>query len=206
MNAFPLSRPARIAVFASGRGSNLQSIIDAFPVGHDLATVALVISNKENAGALKKAAAGHIPARYIPFGRDREAFEREAITEIEAAGIDLICLAGFMRVLSASFVKRFAGRIINIHPSLLPAFPGLDAQGQALRAGVTESGCTVHFVDAGVDSGPVILQRSVPVYPEDDAELLAARILQEEHVAYPQAIRDVLTAKVSFAQAAEVTK
>ena len=137
---FPLNRPARLAVLASGRGSNLQALVAAFPPGDPLASVVLVLSNKRAAGALSFAEAKGIRACAIPFGSDRDRFEREVTALLGASKIDLICLAGFMRVLSPAFTARYAGRILNIHPSLLPAFPGLHAQRQALAAGVNESG------------------------------------------------------------------
>lgn len=189
---FPLGRSARLAVFASGRGSNLRSLASAFPPEHPLASVALVVSNKAEAGALEYARAKGIPAHYIPFGDNRTGFERAAVRLLETERIDLICLAGFMRVLSADFVNRYAGRILNIHPSLLPHFPGLHPQQRALDAGVSETGCTVHFVDAGVDTGPAILQQRVPVLLDDDVDTLSARILEAEHRAYPEAVRRVL--------------
>ena len=133
-----------------------------------------------------------VAALHLPFGRDRAAFEAAAATELEAAGVDLVALAGFMRVLSPAFVEAWRGRLLNLHPSLLPAFPGLHAVRQALAAGVDRSGCTVHFVDAGVDTGPVILRRAVPVLPGDDEASLQARIQVEEHLAYPAAVRVVL--------------
>ena len=190
---FPLARPARLAVFASGRGSNLAALLEAFPPQHPLASVHLVISNRAEAGALERAQTAGVKAVHIPFGRDRESFEQEAVGVLGSADTDLICLAGFMRVLSPVFVSRYEGRILNIHPSLLPAFPGLRAVERALGAGVSESGCTVHFVDAGVDTGSVIVQRRVPVYEGDTVEALGARILTEEHQAYPEAVRRVLS-------------
>ncbi len=190
---FPLARPARLAVFASGRGSNLAALLEAFPPEHSLASVCLVVSNRAEAGALERARTAGVEAVHIPFGRDREGFEREAVRALGSSNIDLICLAGFMRVLSPVFVARYEGRILNIHPSLLPAFPGLRAVERALEAGVSESGCTVHFVDAGVDTGSVIVQRRVPVYEGDTVEALGARILTEEHQAYPEAVRRVLS-------------
>ena len=189
---FPLSRPARLAVFASGRGSNLAALLEAFPPEHSIASVHLVISNRAEAGALERARTAGVEAVHIPFGNGREEFEREAAGVLESAHIDLICLAGFMRVLSPMFVARYPGRILNIHPSLLPAFPGLRAVERALEAGVGESGCTVHFVDAGVDTGPIIVQRRVLVRADDTADTLAASILAEEHRAYPEAVRRVL--------------
>lgn len=190
---FPLERPARLAVFASGRGTNLRSLLAAFPVSDPLASLVLVLSNKSDAGALPLARHHGVPAYAVAFGRDRDGFEREAGRLLGEFGVDLVCLAGFMRVLSPAFAQRYAGRLLNIHPSLLPAFPGLYAQRQALAAGVPESGCTVHFVDAGVDTGEAVVQRRVPVLPGDSEETLAERILIEEHLAYPEAVRLVLT-------------
>lgn len=200
---FPLNRPARLAVFASGRGSNLQSLVTAFPPGDSLASVQLVISSRAGVGALELAAAHGVPAYSFPFpsrkrdpyGHARTAFEAAATEHFKASRIDLICLAGFMRIFSPEFSARWRGRILNVHPSLLPAFPGLQPHKQALSAGVGTSGCTVHFVDAGVDTGAVILQRPVPVYPDDTEATLAARILPEEHQAYPEAVRQVLTGR-----------
>ena len=209
---FPLGHPARLAVFASGGGSNLKAILDAFPAGHKLASVRLVLSDKVGVGALKRAGAKGVPAFYHPFpsrrrdpdGRGREAFERFAEGHLRNGHIDLICLAGFMRILSPSFNVRWAGRLLNIHPSLLPDFKGLHPQRQALRAGRTEAGCSVHFVDAGVDTGQVILQRRVPVLSGDTEETLGARILEQEHQAYPAAIRSVLTGAVRYAAQSEL--
>lgn len=189
---FPLGRPARLAVFASGRGTNLQSLLHAFPAGHELASVVLVVSNRPDALALERARAAGVEAVHAPWP-NRAAFEAAANGLLADHGVDLVCLAGFMRLLSAGFTERWAGRLVNVHPSLLPAFPGLDAHGQAIAAGVKESGCTVHLVDAGVDSGPVILQRKVPVLPGDDADTLAERVLAAEHEAYPAALRLLLT-------------
>lgn len=204
----PLDRPAHLAVFASGRGSNLDAILQAFPAESSLAHVRLVISNVADAGALKKAEAQGIAAYHHAFpirkndkdGQGRAAFEKEVQTRLETHAIDLICLAGFMRLFSAEFNALWRGRMLNIHPSLLPAFPGLHPQQQALKAGVGESGCSVHFVDAGVDTGPVILQRRVPILPHDTEESLAARILEQEHIAYPEAIAKVLRGDVRYAE------
>lgn len=189
---FPLGRAARVAVFASGRGSNLQSLLRAFPPGDALASVVLVVSNRPDAPALERAREAGVTAVHVPWPK-RAAFEAAANERLAEQAVDLVCLAGFMRLLSAEFTERWAGRLINVHPSLLPAFPGLDAHGQAIAAGVRESGCTVHLVDSGVDSGPVILQRKVPVLPGDDADTLAERVLAVEHVAYPTAVRLLLT-------------
>lgn len=198
MTPFPLERPARIAVMASGRGSNLEALLRAFPPDDPIGRVTLVLSNRATAGALGVARRYGVEARHVPFP-DREAFERGARRALSEAGADLVCLAGFMRILSPTFVGAYAGRILNIHPSLLPAHRGLHAQRQALEAGVSESGCTVHFVDAGVDTGAIVVQRRVPVSPDDDEESLSARILVEEHRAYPDAVRRVLTGRAQAA-------
>ncbi len=189
---FPLGRTARLAVFASGRGTNLQSLLRAFPAGDGLASVVLVVSNRPDAPALDRAREAGVTAVYVPWP-NRAAFEAAANDLLVEQAVDVVCLAGFMRLLTAGFTERWAGRLVNVHPSLLPAFPGLDAHGQAIAAGVSESGCTVHLVDAGVDSGPVILQRRVPVLPGDDADALAERVLAVEHEAYPAALRLLLT-------------
>jgi phosphoribosylglycinamide formyltransferase-1 len=206
---FPLPRTARLAVLASGRGSNLASLLQAFPprgeagyadapeepVRRPPGRVALVVSNVPEAAALARAHAAGVATRTIPWRRgegDRAGFEAAVQRDLDAHGIDLVCLAGFMRILSAGFTSRWAGRIVNVHPSLLPAFRGLHAQRQALRAGVRESGCTIHLVDAGVDTGRVLLQRRVPVLPDDTEQLLAERILAAEHTAYPEAVRRLL--------------
>jgi phosphoribosylglycinamide formyltransferase-1 len=193
--AFPLPRAARIAVLASGRGSNLASLLAAFPPDDPLGRVAQVVVNVPGAGAIQRAAAAGVPAATVPWTRDagdRDGFERETQRLLDRAGVDLVCLAGFMRILSPAFTDRWRGRILNIHPSLLPAHRGLHPQRRALAAGDRESGCTVHQVDAGVDTGEVVLQRRVPVLPDDDEAALTARILVEEHRAYPDAVRVVL--------------
>ncbi len=194
MAGFPLDRPARIAVFASGRGSNLAALLRAFPLGEPLGSVRLVISNKAAAPALERARAAGVEALFVPY-ETAEAFERRCSEALDGAGIDLVCLAGFMRILSPAFVRHFRGRLLNIHPSLLPAFRGLHAQRQAIEAGARESGCTVHFVDEGVDTGSIVLQRPVPVLPTDTEAALAERIRAEEHVAFPEAVRLVLTGR-----------
>ena len=200
MSRFPLGRTARIAVLASGRGSNLEALLRAFPCdprdGGALGAVRLVLSNREGAPALAKARAAGAEARYIAYDR-REAFDAEAIAALEDVDADLVCLAGFMRILSPSFVRRFRGRLLNIHPSLLPAHRGLHAQRQALEAGDRRSGCTVHFVDEGVDTGRVVVQRDVPILPGDTEESLAERIRVQEHRAFPEAVRLVLTGEVT---------
>ncbi len=200
---FPLGRRARLAVFASGRGSNLAALMAAFPPAHRRASpavdasVVLVVSDRRDAGALVLAREAGVRAVHIPFGRDREGFEEAAQRELEQHGVDLIALAGFMRVLSPAFTGAWRGRLLNVHPSLLPAFPGLHAVRQALAAGVDRSGCTVHFVDAGVDTGPVIVRREVPVLPGDDEAALQARIQALEHEAFPAAVRAVLRGEAS---------
>jgi phosphoribosylglycinamide formyltransferase-1 len=181
----------RVAVLASGRGSNLQSMLAA-AAGDDFpARVVLVMSDRERAPALERAARAGVPAAFLnpkDFA-DRPAFDAALIELLEDARAELVCLAGFMRILGAAFVRHFAGRVMNIHPSLLPAFPGLTAPRQALAYGVKVSGVTVHFVDEGVDTGPIIVQSAVPVLDTDTEESLASRILVEEHRLYPEAIR-----------------
>ncbi len=179
-----------IGVLISGRGSNLQAIIDSIERRELVARISVVISNKAEAQGLERARRHGIEALIIPSkGRPREEFEREVGDELERRGVELVCLAGFMRVLSPYFVRRFKNRIMNIHPALLPSFPGEDAQRQAFEHGVKVSGCTVHFVDEGVDTGPIIVQIPVRVEEDDTVETLAARILEQEHRAYPSAIR-----------------
>ena len=198
--AFPLPRPARLAVFASGSGTNLQALLDAFPpTGDDpLARVVLVISDRRSARALERARNAGAVAEHVGYPRrpdgalDRPAFESTALALLEEHRVDLIALAGFLRIVSPGFVAAWSGRLLNVHPSLLPAFPGLHAVRQALDAGVRQVGCTVHFVDAGVDTGPVIVQRTVGVVAGDTEESLQARVQREEHEAYPEAVRRVL--------------
>ena len=184
----------RLGVLISGRGSNLQAIIDALATDRLRATVAIVISNVADAGGLDRARAAGIDTLVIPHGesRTRADYDGRLINALREQAVDLVCLAGFMRLLGPTFVDAFPNRILNIHPSLLPAFPGLDAQRQAFEHGVTVSGATVHFVDAGLDAGPIVLQAAVPVLPDDTADTLAARILEAEHRIYPEAIQRVL--------------
>ena len=176
----------------SGKGSNFVAIADACASGIVPAEVALVLSDVAEAGMLARAQERHIPARFIPPGKFRtkldEQAERAYVEELRAAEVDLIVLAGFMRVLKDAFLRAFAGRIVNIHPSLLPSFPGLVAWQQALVHGVRVTGCTVHFVDAGVDAGPIIGQQTVPVLDDDTAETLHQRIQVAEHALYPQCV------------------
>jgi phosphoribosylglycinamide formyltransferase-1 len=183
----------RLAILLSGRGSNFEAIADRIVKGFLEAEIAVVISNRPEARGLAVASERGIHAVVLPSkGLDREAYDRSLLEELRKYDVDLVCLAGYMRLLSAGFVREFAQRILNIHPSLLPAFPGLDAQHQALEYGVKLSGCTVHFVDEYLDAGPVLLQAAVPVYDDDTEESLSARILKEEHRIYPEAIRIVL--------------
>jgi phosphoribosylglycinamide formyltransferase-1 len=183
----------RLAILLSGRGSNCEAIADRIAKGLLEAEIAVVVSNRPEARGLAVARERGIHAVVLPSkGLDREAYDRGLLEELRKYDVDLVCLAGYMRLLSAGFVREFAQRILNIHPSLLPAFPGLDAQHQALEYGVKLSGCTVHFVDEYLDAGPVLLQAAVPVYDDDTEESLSARILKEEHRIYPEAIRIVL--------------
>lgn len=176
-----------LGILISGRGSNLQALIDACAAPDFPAKIALVISNKADAAGLERAKRAGIATAVISH---REAdFEARLDTALRAAGVELVCLAGFMRVLSGPFVARWHDRIINIHPSLLPAFPGLDTHRRALEAGVMETGCTVHYVSEEVDAGPIILQERVPVLPGDSEASLAARVLEAEHRIYPRALR-----------------
>ena len=182
----------RVGVLASGRGSNLQALLDASARPGYPAEVVLVISDRERAAALDRARAAGVEALFVnpkDFG-DREAFDLALVREFTARGVGLVCNAGYMRILSVAYVRAFAGRAMNIHPSLLPAFPGLHAQRQALEHGAKVTGVTVHFVDDGpVDTGPIILQASVPVQAGDTEDSLSARILAEEHRLYPEAVR-----------------
>jgi phosphoribosylglycinamide formyltransferase-1 len=176
-----------LGILISGRGSNLQALIDACAAPEFPAEIALVISNKADATGLDRAKQAGIASAVVSH-RDAD-FEARLDTALRAAGVELVCLAGFMRVLSGAFVARWHDRIINIHPSLLPAFPGLDAHRRALDAKVTETGCTVHYVRDEVDAGPIILQQRVPILPGDTEASLAARVLQAEHRIYPEAVR-----------------
>jgi phosphoribosylglycinamide formyltransferase-1 len=186
----------RIAILISGRGSNMLALSDAVNEGKiPNAEIAIVISDKGDARGLQLAQDRGIETRVVERrGRSREEHEREIISILRERQVDLVCLAGYMRLLSPCFVEAFRGRILNIHPSLLPAFPGLDAQRQALEHGVKVSGCTVHFVDETLDGGPIIVQRAVPVMEGDTVETLSARILEQEHRLYPEAVRLVLAA------------
>jgi phosphoribosylglycinamide formyltransferase 1 len=184
----------RLAILISGRGSNMVALADAVRDGSiPNAEIAIVISDKSGAAGLASARARQIETMVIERGkRTREEHEREVIAALNAREIDLVCLAGYMRILSSEFINEYRGRILNIHPSLLPSFPGLDAQQQALSQGAKVSGCTVHFVDETLDGGPIIAQRQVAVREGDTAESLAARILVEEHKLYAEAVKIVL--------------
>ena len=184
----------RIGVLLSGRGSNFEALADSVTGGLiPGAEIALVLSNREGALGIEKAKARGIETRVIPSkGLEREVYDRQVVAALREKQVDLVCLAGFMRLLSPYFVAAFPNRILNIHPGLLPAFPGLEAQRQALEYGVKFSGCTVHFVDEKLDAGPIILQAIVPVRDDDTPDSLSDRILKEEHRIYSQAVRIVL--------------
>lgn len=184
----------RIGVLLSGRGSNFEALAESVAAGRiPNAEISVVISNREDAPGLEKARVRNIPARAIPSkGLEREAYDRKVVAALQESRVDLVCLAGYMRLLSPHFVAAFPQRILNIHPSLLPAFPGLEAQRQALEHGVKFSGCTVHFVDENLDAGPIILQAAVQVENRDTPETLSDRILREEHRIYSEAVRIVL--------------
>lgn len=185
---------ARIAVLISGRGSNMIALADAVRAGDiPRGQIVVVISDQSNAAGLNRAAAQGIETLVVERrGRKREEHDREIVAALQERRVDLVCLAGYMRVLSAEFLDSYRGRILNIHPSLLPSFPGLDAQKQALELGAKFSGCTVHFVDETLDGGPIIDQREVIVDPADTVATLSARILEQEHELYPAAVNKVL--------------
>jgi len=186
----------RLGVLISGRGSNFEAIADSVAggtLGSLGAEIAVVISNRADARGLETARARGLNAVCLPSkGLDREVYDRTLAAELHKNGVDLVCLAGFMRLLSAGFIREFPNRILNIHPSLLPAFPGLDAQHQALAHGVKITGCTVHFVDEDLDAGPILIQAAVPVRDDDTEETLSARILTQEHRIYAEAIGIVI--------------
>jgi phosphoribosylglycinamide formyltransferase 1 len=189
----------RVAVLISGRGSNMSALIEAARQADFPAEIAMVIANRADAGGLERAAAAGIPALAIeskPFGKDRAGFEAVLQSALDQHRVELICLGGFMRLFTAEFVQRWYGRMLNIHPSLLPSFPGLDPQGQALRAGVKISGATVHFVIPQTDAGPIVMQGAVAVRDDDTPETLAARILAIEHRIYPEALRLLASDKI----------
>jgi phosphoribosylglycinamide formyltransferase-1 len=188
----------KLGILLSGRGSNFLAIADNIAAGRiPCAEIAVVISNRADAPGIEAAHQRKLNALVIPSqGKPREQHDREVVTALKAAGVELVVLAGYMRLLSPWFIHQFPNRIVNIHPALLPAFPGLDAQKQAFEYGVKVSGCTVHFVDEKLDHGAIIVQRTVPVLPDDDEHTLAARILEQEHVAYSEAIRILVEGKL----------
>jgi phosphoribosylglycinamide formyltransferase 1 len=189
----------RVAILISGRGSNMAALIEAARVEDFPAEIVVVVSNRADAGGLEKAAAYGIPTLVVeskPFGRDRAAFEAVVQSALDQHRVDLVCLAGFMRLLTTEFVQRWYGRMLNIHPSLLPSFPGIDPARQALEAGVKISGATVHFVIPETDAGPILMQGAVAVCDDDTPDMLAARILGIEHRIYPEALRLVASGRI----------
>ena len=197
-----------IAVLVSGRGSNLQAIIDSIERKELDVNLSVVISNKKEAMALERAKKNGIktifidPTAYL----NSQEYDKELIKKLRELSIDLVCLAGYMRILSKEVIQSFDRKIINIHPSLLPAFPGLNAQKQAIKYGVKFSGCTVHFVDSGIDTGPIIMQTAVPVYDNDDEKSLSKRILEQEHYLYPKAIKMIRENKINLSGRTVVRK
>lgn len=181
----------KLGVLVSGGGTNLQAIIDSCRDCRIPAEIALVVSNNPQAGALERCRQAGVPARVIDNREfpDRESFDAAVVEALRSAGVELVCLAGFLRLISSTFLEAFPGRVMNIHPALLPAFPGLHVQRKALDYGARFTGCTVHFVDAGLDTGPIIIQAVVPILDDDDEDTLAARILRQEHLVYPRAIQ-----------------
>lgn len=192
------AKKARLAILISGRGSNMVALADSIRAGLiPNAEVAVVLSDQAKASGLVKAAERGIETLVIErHGRQREEHDREIVAALHMRKIDLVCLAGYMRVLSSEFLNAYRNRILNIHPSLLPLFPGLNPQKQTLDAGVEKSGCTVHYVDETLDGGPIIAQREVPVLKDDTIESLSARILEQEHQLYPEAVKLVLESAV----------
>lgn len=189
----------KLGILLSGRGSNFEAIARNVRAGKVPAEIAVVISNREEAPGLAIARELGLATRFIPSkGKEREAFDREVVAVLKEFQVDLVCLAGFMRILSPYFIREFPRRILNIHPALLPAFPGVEAQKQALEYGVKFTGCTVHIVDEGVDTGSIVCQAVVPILDDDTAETLAARILKEEHRIYSEAVCLLVEDKVCF--------
>jgi phosphoribosylglycinamide formyltransferase-1 len=191
----------RVAILISGRGSNMAALIEAAAAADFPAEIAIVISNRADAGGLGKAETGGIPTLLIeskPFGKDRAAFEAALESALALHRVELICLGGFMRLLTAEFVQRWYGRMLNIHPSMLPSFRGLEPHAQALRAGVKISGATVHFVTSETDAGPIVMQGAVAVLDDDTPETLAKRILEVEHRIYPAALRLVASGQIQI--------
>ena len=189
-----ISEKFKLAVLVSGNGSNLQAIIDGIEKNYLAAEISLVLSNVKDAYALERGKKYDLDVVFLDpkIYPNKANYEQKIIDLLLSKSIDLICLAGFMRILGKKFIETFSGKIINIHPSLLPAFPGLDVQKKALEHGAKFSGCTVHFVNEEVDGGPIILQSIVPIHDEDDIESLSKRILQQEHIIYPEAIRLII--------------
>ena len=195
-----MSKIFKLAILVSGYGSNLQAIIDNIESNYLSAEIALVLSNVKNAFALERGKKHGLETIFLDpkTFTNRDDYEDKMIEILQSKSIDLICLAGFMRILSKKFIQAFPKKIINIHPSLLPAFPGLNVQKKALEYGVKFSGCTVHFVNEEVDGGPIILQSTVPILDEDDTESLSGKILEQEHIIYPEAIRLIIEKKLTF--------
>jgi phosphoribosylglycinamide formyltransferase 1 len=192
----------RVAILISGRGSNMAALIEAATAPDYPAEIALVVSNRPDAGGLALARAAGVTTAVLdhkPFGKDRAAFDAALQAILDQHRVELICLGGFMRLFTAQFTRAWYGRMLNIHPSLLPAFPGLDPHGQALRAGAKTSGATVHFVIPETDAGPIVMQESVPVYPDDTPDTLAARVLEVEHRIYPRALRELAEGRIKVA-------
>lgn len=202
-----MSSRKKLGILLSGRGSNFEAIADSIQSGRLPAEIAIVVSNRADAPGLESAKRRGLKTALIPSqGRVREEHDREVMAALREAGVDLIVLAGYMRLLSPEFVRAFPDRILNIHPSLLPAFPGLDAQRQAVEHGAKVSGCTVHIVDEHLDHGPIILQKAVPVLAGDDEHTLAARILEQEHIAYTEALRLLISGEVEVRDGKVVRK
>ena len=197
-----MSEKKRVAILISGRGSNMASLLDAAAAPDYPAQIALVLSSRPDAGGIARASEAGIPTAVVDHKSypDREAFERAMDAALVEAGIEIVCLAGFMRVLTPWFVSRWVGRMINIHPSLLPLFRGTHTHRQALDAGVLVHGCTVHYVVPELDAGPIIAQACIPVYPGDDEDALAARVLVEEHRVYPEALSLLASGRVALHQ------
>jgi len=191
----PLMALTRLGILISGTGSNMKSIVTACEAGEVPAEVAIVVSNRADALGIEWAAGHGLETAVLSHGdfADRTAHDRAIVERLQTAGVEWVCLAGYMRLLSGVFVDAYPNRILNIHPALLPSFPGLHGQRQAWRYGVKVSGCTVHLVDLELDHGPIVIQRSVPVLADDDEDRLAARILEQEHIAYPEALKVLLS-------------
>lgn len=201
-----MSQSKKLGILLSGRGSNFEAIADSIQAGRLDAEIVIVISNRADAPGLESARQRGLNTRLIPSkGRVREEHDAEVVAALQEAHVGLVCLAGYMRLLSSEFIHAFPDRILNIHPSLLPAFPGMDAQKQALEYGVKVSGCTVHFVDEHLDHGAIILQKTVPVLESDDVHSLSARILEQEHISYTEALQ-LLTSSQCEVQGRKVVK